>query len=85
MNPAPFSRRSFLAFSAALPWAWRAVGTPTIIPIGIEMYSVRAELQKDPQATVRAIAAMGYQGLEFYAPYFDWAPAPSQGNEETPR
>ena len=75
MNSAPFSRRTFLVFSALLPWTWRALGAPTRIPIGIEMYSVRDELQKDPQATVRAIAAMGYQGLEFYAPYFNWTPA----------
>ena len=38
------------------------------------MYSVRDELAKDPQRTVRAVAAMGYQGLEFYAPYLDWTP-----------
>jgi sugar phosphate isomerase/epimerase len=75
MDPASFSRRSFLAFSAVLPCAWRALGAPSKIPIGIEMYSVRDELKKDPQATVRAIAAMGYEGLEFYAPYFDWPPA----------
>jgi sugar phosphate isomerase/epimerase len=43
--------------------------------MGIEMYSVRDELKKDPQGTVRAIAAMGYQGLEFYAPYFEWSQA----------
>jgi len=24
------------------------------------------------QATVTAVAGMGYQGVEFYAPYFDW-------------
>jgi len=75
MHPAPFSRRRFLAFPAVLPWTWRALGAPTRIPIGIEMYSVRDELQKNPQATVRAIAAMGYEGLEFYAPYFDWTPS----------
>jgi sugar phosphate isomerase/epimerase len=36
------------------------------------MYSVRNELAKDPMGTVRAVAAAGYQGLEFYAPYFEW-------------
>jgi sugar phosphate isomerase/epimerase len=74
MNPKSFSRRTFLAFAAVTPWAWRA-GAFTTIPMGIEMYSVREELKKDPQATVRAIAAMGYQGLEFYAPYFEWSHA----------
>jgi sugar phosphate isomerase/epimerase len=71
MNAKPFSRRSFLAFTAVMPWAWRA-GASAAIPMGIEMYSVREELKKDPQGTVRAIAEMGYQGLEFYAPYFEW-------------
>src|SRR6185369_2033225 len=68
------TRRTFVALSASLPFAltnlsWAAAS----IPIGIEMYSVRDELAKDPEGTVRAIAAMGYQGLEFYAPYFDWS------------
>ncbi len=66
-----FSRRSFLTFTAVMPWALRA-GAATAIPVGIEMYSVREALKKDPQGTVRAIAGMGYQGLEFYAPYFEW-------------
>jgi sugar phosphate isomerase/epimerase len=70
------SRRSFLAFTAAMPWAWSsAAASAATIPMGIEMYSVRDELRKDPQGTVRVIAAMGYQGLEFYAPYFEWSHA----------
>jgi sugar phosphate isomerase/epimerase len=71
MEATTFSRRSFLALTAVMPWAWR-VNAATAIPMGIEMYSVREELKKDPQGTVRAIARMGYQGLEFYAPYFEW-------------
>jgi sugar phosphate isomerase/epimerase len=71
-----FSRRSFLAMSAALPWAFRGVasGLPAskTIPVGLELYSVREELKKDPEATVRAVAKMGYQDVEFYAPYFEW-------------
>jgi sugar phosphate isomerase/epimerase len=74
MDTNTFSRRSFLAFTAVMPWAWRA-SAATAIPMGIEMYSVRDELKKDPQGTVRAIAGMGYQGLEFYAPYFEWSHA----------
>jgi sugar phosphate isomerase/epimerase len=45
------------------------------IPIGLELYSVRDELQKEPFATVRAVAQMGYQCVEFYAPYFEWSDA----------
>ena len=72
-----FSRRSFLALSAALPWALRGVafGSARSIPVGLELYSVRDELQKDPQGTVRAVAKMGYQAVEFYAPYYDWSEA----------
>lgn len=69
-----WSRRSFLAASALAPWALRAAPSSKI-PVGLEMYSVREELKKDAVATVRAVAAMGYQGLEFYAPYFDWSDA----------
>jgi sugar phosphate isomerase/epimerase len=73
MHNTTFTRRTFLAFTAVAPWAIRTIGASKI-PMGIEMYSVRDELKKDPQGTVRAIAAMGYQGLEFYAPYFEWSP-----------
>jgi sugar phosphate isomerase/epimerase len=72
MQTRSFSRRSFLACTAVMPWAWR-LSAASAIPMGIEMYSVRDELGKDPQGTVRAISAMGYQGLEFYAPYFEWS------------
>lgn len=70
----PFSRRHFLALSAALPWALSARAA-TKIPVGIELYSVRGELQKDAQATVRTVAKMGYEVVEFYAPYYDWTEA----------
>lgn len=66
------SRRSFLTFSAMLPWAVSARAAKSI-PLGLELYSVRGELKKDPEATVRAVAQMGYQGVEFYAPYFEWS------------
>jgi sugar phosphate isomerase/epimerase len=42
------------------------------IPVGLELYSVREELKRDPESTIRAVAKMGYQCVEFYAPYFDW-------------
>jgi len=73
-----WNRRSFLSGSAgalaaaALPWATSATSN---IPVGLEMYSVRNTMAKDLNGTVRAVAAAGYQGLEFYAPYYDWTPA----------
>src|SRR5579871_2537412 len=67
------TRRSFVALSATLPWAFSLrAGAASSIPVGLEMYSVRDSLKQDPEGTVRAVAKAGYQGLEFYAPYFDW-------------
>jgi sugar phosphate isomerase/epimerase len=71
MSTQAFSRRSFLALSAMLPFPLRAF-VATSIPVGLELYSVRNELKDDPMGTVRAVAQMGYQCVEFYAPYFDW-------------
>ena len=68
------SRRSFLALSAMLPWALKARASPSI-PIGLELYSVREALKLDLEDTVRAVAQLGYQCVEFYAPYFDWSDA----------
>ena len=63
------SRRSFLAAAAATPLAFAAGKN---LPIGIELYSVRGEMTKDTPGTVRAIAKMGYQVVEFYGPYYEW-------------
>jgi sugar phosphate isomerase/epimerase len=73
-----FSRRSFLAVSALLPWALSARGASASIPVGLELYSVRDELKRHPEDTVRAVAQMGYQSVEFFAPYFDWTEAQTQ-------
>jgi len=67
-----FSRRSFLALTAAAP-VFRAAGKN--IPVGLELYSVRDELKKDLMGTVRAVAKMGYQNVEFFAPYYQWTDA----------
>jgi len=75
MSGMEITRRSFVALSATLPFAVRAYAKKSSIPIGLELYSVRDELKKDPEATVRAVAQMGYQCVEFYSPYFDWTEA----------
>jgi sugar phosphate isomerase/epimerase len=71
MTPNAFSRRYFLAMSAMLPFALRT-NAASQIPVGLELYSVRNALKQDLTGTVRAVAAMGYQCVEFYAPYFEW-------------
>jgi sugar phosphate isomerase/epimerase len=65
------SRRSLLAQAVAA----FAAPKKTRIPIGLELYSVREELKKDLMGTVRAVAKMGYEDVEFYAPYYEWTPA----------
>jgi len=67
----PVTRRSFLAAAAAAPLLRAANQTP----VGLELYSVREALAKDLPATVSAVGAMGYQVVEFYAPYYDWTAA----------
>jgi len=79
MTSTNLSRRSFLALSATLPWALRSLASGAAssasIPVGLELYSVREALKQDPEGTVRAVAQMGYQAVEFYAPYHDWSDA----------
>jgi sugar phosphate isomerase/epimerase len=65
------NRRAFLgaaASAAILPAAGKK------IPIGLELYSVRDELAKDLFGTVKAVAKMGYEGVEFFSPYTAWKP-----------
>jgi sugar phosphate isomerase/epimerase len=64
------SRRSFLASVAAAPLA--AAAAARKVPVGLELYSVRGDLQKDLPGTVRAVAKLGYEVVEFYGPYYDW-------------
>lgn len=60
----------FLAAGAAASLASAAVKKP----VGIELYSVRNELAKDLPGTLKAVAKMGYDGVEFFGPYADWTP-----------
>lgn len=61
------SRRSFVALAAAA-----AAAKGKKIPVGLELYSVRNELKEDLMGTVRAVAKMGYEGVEFFGSYFVW-------------
>jgi len=67
------SRRTFLALAAAAPFALAAHKVKSV-PVGLELYSVRDELAKDLMGTVRAVAKMGYEVVEFYSPYYQWTP-----------
>ena len=61
------SRRTLLAGAASL---LQAAGKR--LPIGLELYSVRTELAADPMGTVRQVAKMGYEVVEFFSPYYNW-------------
>lgn len=67
-------RRTFLTLAGALPFVMRAWGAQKKPPVGLELYSVRDALVKDLTGTVRAVAKMGYEVVEFYSPYYSWTP-----------
>jgi sugar phosphate isomerase/epimerase len=71
MTTQSVSRRGFLAAAAAAPLALAANKN---VPVGLELYSVRDQMDKDMPATVQAVGKMGYKVVEFYGPYFQWTP-----------
>jgi sugar phosphate isomerase/epimerase len=87
---APISRRNFLGHSGilsvalTLPAVVRQSSAQSDAseaaaskkhPIGLELYSVRGELERDLPNTLKKVASIGYQDVEFYSPYFKWTPA----------
>ncbi len=76
------SRRELLKWGAAATATW-AAGTTVYggegrrrrrvagakIPIGLQLYSVRGDCEKDLPGTLKAVAKMGYQGVEFAGYY----------------
>ena len=67
------NRRAFLELAALSPVLAAAAGKK--VPVGLELFSVRNELMKDLEGTVTKVAKMGYECVEFYAPYYEWTPA----------
>src|SRR2546422_1202915 len=62
-------RRTFVhALGASLatgPWASRVIGSPRRLNrIGLELYSVRDAMGRDPDGTLAAVRAMGYTDVE---------------------
>ena len=87
-----FSRRDFLKTTAvgagAGLFGWKARGASLAatrqaggprkkIPVGVQLYSVRALAAKDLPATLEAIGRMGYKGVEF-AGYYGWESKPKE-------
>ncbi len=76
------NRRTFLGAaglplvgSALSPLASALAQSKKKLPVGLELFSVRKALKEDLTGTVKKVAAMGYQDVEFFSPYFDWTEA----------
>ena len=75
-----FSRRSFVALLGVAPLCaaapdllLAAMPSSKRAPVGLELYSVRNALKQDLSGTVAQVAQLGYQCVEFYAPYYEWS------------
>jgi sugar phosphate isomerase/epimerase len=75
------SRRSFLATlgtaaigAAIRPATAAAAMRRSMDRVGVQLYTVRTELQRDFEATLARVAAIGYRDVEF-AGYFDRSPS----------
>lgn len=44
------------------------------LPVGVQLYSVRTDLEKDFYGTLKAVREMGYAGVEFYGEYYGNTP-----------
>ena len=80
-NHSTLSRRDFLTTTAASITAAGIMGSGCMdenkraaakaIPVGLQLYSVRSECEKDLPGTIAKVAKMGYEGVEF-AGYYDY-------------
>jgi sugar phosphate isomerase/epimerase len=79
MNQQSLSRRDFLKHSTALAASAAALSPvgllgadaarKTKLPIGVQLYSVRQDCQKDLPGTLNAVGKIGYKGVEFAGYY----------------
>ena len=74
LDQSSLSRRRFLAATVATPFV-AAVSAASRPMVGVELFSVRQELAADLFGTVRRVAKIGYEAVEFFSPYYQWEPA----------
>ena len=48
---------------------------PLNLPIGLQVYSIRDECEKDFEAAIKKVAAIGYKAVELYTPFFNKQPS----------
>src|SRR5689334_18985940 len=68
------SRRGFLAATAGAPVASLLAQKNRRVPAGLLIYAVLADWKKDFDGTLKAVRAMGYEGVEL-TQYESWTPA----------
>ena len=77
------SRRDLLKWGGGTATAWATGALPSVlmaddaakkIPIGLQLYSVRKQCEQDLPAVLKAVAEMGYAGVEFAGYYGRSAP-----------
>jgi sugar phosphate isomerase/epimerase len=66
-------RREFLATMGAAMVAARTANADSVRRLGVQLYSVRTDLEKDFDGTLAKVAAIGYKEVEF-AGYFNHTP-----------
>lgn len=79
---ATFTRRDFLkgtaigaaALAAVGKWALRLDADPLGLPVGLQLYTVRQDLAKDFDGTLKQVAAIGYREVEAAGYYNKTAP-----------
>jgi sugar phosphate isomerase/epimerase len=59
---------ALLALGAA-PWPAMAAAGKKQLPVGLQLYSVRKQCEKDLPGVLQAVGKMGYQGVEFAGYY----------------
>jgi sugar phosphate isomerase/epimerase len=72
-NSHSITRRELVAGLVAAPFAFSQAKA---LPVGLQLFTLRNELEKDLPATLKQVATIGYRYVEFYVPfYFTWTPA----------
>ena len=66
-------RRTFIGTMGAAYLAIRRLEAASIQRVGVQLYTVRGELEKDFDGTLAKIASIGYKEVEF-AGYFKRTP-----------
>lgn len=64
-------RRTLLSLVPTALWA--APKRTNDVPIGLELYTLRAEFQQDMNDTLKKVSKQGYRGVEMWGPYAEWS------------